>query len=145
MGALTSKQRRARHEAEETSNLEWDVFDLRDTAISVLQSKAFRDQLFNDEGPKRMAGTRVIVDMPLRLIQTGRHVNQAKVRGYIADMFLGAIFPPVKLYKRRFDRAEELWIISDGGHRVAAARWLGRETIRAKCWLTTDEMEVIFL
>ncbi|MCS7276944.1 MAG: ParB N-terminal domain-containing protein [Dehalococcoidia bacterium] len=84
---------------------------------------------------------RAIIDVPLDDIAP-RRVSRAKVEEFVRLMQEGRIFPPVKL-SRLPEGSPYRWRISDGGHRVAAARALGRRTIKAKVWLTDEELEAI--
>ncbi len=79
---------------------------------------------------------RVIADIPLEDIAP-RRVSKAKVAEFVRLMQEGRIFPPVKLASLP-KGSPFRWRISDGGHRVAAARALGRKTIKAKVWLPDD-------
>ena len=73
---------------------------------------------------------RVIREIPLSLINTDRRTNAAKVDSYASLMRSGVRFPPVKL-----QNVVGGFRISDGGHRVAAARLLGIKSIRARFFL----------
>jgi len=79
---------------------------------------------------------RAIVDVPLEEIAP-RRVSKAKVAEFVRLMQEGRAFPPVKL-ARLPDGSPYKWRVSDGGHRVAAARALGRKTIKAKVWLPEE-------
>ncbi|HXG41833.1 MAG TPA: hypothetical protein VNL95_03815 [Dehalococcoidia bacterium] len=81
---------------------------------------------------------RVIIDVPLREIAP-RRVSRAKVEEFVRLMQQGRVFPPVKL-SRLPEGSAYKWRVSDGGHRVAAARALGRPTIKAKVWLSDEEL-----
>lgn len=81
---------------------------------------------------------RVIVEVPLAEIAP-RKTSRPKVEEFRRLMAGGYIFPPVKL-SRLPDGGPYRWRVSDGGHRVAAARALGRPTIKARVWLSEEEL-----
>jgi ParB-like chromosome segregation protein Spo0J len=81
---------------------------------------------------------RAIVDVPLSEIAP-RRVSKAKVEEFVRLMRAGRVFPPVKL-ARLPEGSPYKWRVSDGGHRVAAARALGLATIKAKVWLSDEEL-----
>jgi len=84
---------------------------------------------------------RAIIDVPLAEIAP-RRVSRAKVAEFVRLMQQGRAFPPVKL-ARLPEGSAYRWRVSDGGHRVAAARALGRATIRAKVWLSQEELAAL--
>jgi ParB-like chromosome segregation protein Spo0J len=81
---------------------------------------------------------RVIVDVPLEEIAP-RRVSKAKVAEFVRLLEGGLVFPPVKL-ARLPPGSPYKWRVSDGGHRVAAHRALGRKSIKAKVWLPEEEL-----
>lgn len=52
--------------------------------------------------------------------------RKEKVVKYVADMIKGDKFPPVKAYRYFFG---DKWIVTDGSHRTAACRLLGRKVL----------------
>ncbi len=84
---------------------------------------------------------RAIVDVPLSQIAP-RRVSRAKVEEFVRLMRAGRVFPPVKL-ARLPEGSPYRWRVSDGGHRVAAARALGLATIKAKVWLSEEELAAL--
>jgi len=80
---------------------------------------------------------RVIVDVPLEEIAP-RRVSKAKVAEFVRLLEGGLVFPPVNWPVS--PPAPYKWRVSDGGHRVAAHRALGRKTIKAKVWLPEEEL-----
>ena len=76
---------------------------------------------------------RTIQEIPLSQVNRDRHYNLTKAFVYALCMDNGAEFPPIHV--ARVEGEDYLWRICDGGHRTAAARMLGRSTIRARFYV----------
>lgn len=63
-------------------------------------------------------------------LQLRAKTSEDAVKDYAADMLLGDIFPPVRLFLEG-ENGSARYFIGDGNHRVLAAGRIGRKTIRA--------------
>ena len=76
---------------------------------------------------------RTIQEIPLSQVNRDRHYSLGKAVLYAVYMDNGVEFPPIHV--ARVEGMNYLWRICDGGHRTAAARMLGRSTIRARFYV----------